>query len=180
MIHTDSVMQESVKLLFSKDQIKEKIKEIAEKISGDYEGKELVLIGILKGSFIFLADLARSITIPLTIDFARISSYGSDTVSSGKIHIIKDIEISLEGKEAIIVEDIVDTGLTLFHYAEALKKRKPRSVKICSLIDKVYRREKRVEIDYAGFTVKEGFLVGYGLDLNEFHRHLPGIYRIKE
>jgi len=173
-------MPEDKVLLYSKQLIEQKTREIAEKISRDYQGKKVILIGVLKGSFIFLADLVRFLTIPVTIDFVMISSYGSKASSSGELKITKDIEIPLWGKAVIIVEDIVDTGLTLFKFTEILKARKPESVKICALIDKIHRREKEVEIDYPGFQVKEGFLVGYGLDFDEKYRQLPGIYAIRE
>lgn len=173
-------MSEEKKVLYSEQQIKLRVAEIAKKISRDYEGKDLILIGILKGSFIFLADLVRFLTIPVTIGFVRISSYGSGTDSSGEIRIIHDIETSLEGKEVIIVEDIVDTGLTLFRYADILREKKPGSIKVCALIDKTHRREKSVTIDYSGFKVKDGFLVGYGLDFDEQYRHLPDIYLLPD
>lgn len=167
-------------LLISKESIQDRVKELAERISADYKGKEPVLIGILNGVVFFLADLAREITVPTKIDFIRASSYGSQMTSSGNIRLSKDVEIPLKGKSIILVEDIVDTGLTLAHIIELLKQKQATSVKVCALIDKLERRKRDISIDYCGFQIKEGFIVGYGLDYNEKYRHLPDICVLRE
>ncbi len=170
---------EELKLLISAEEIAKRVKELAAQISQDYKGREVVFIGILKGAFIFLADLVRAVDLPqLEIDFVRLASYGKSDTSSGEVQITKDIELSIQGKDVIVVEDIVDTGYTLAYFRDVLKLHEPRSVKICCLIDKAERREIEMEIDYCGFKVPKGFLVGYGLDFAEKYRHLPGIYEI--
>ncbi len=166
-------------ILIPKELIRKRVKEIAEKIRMDYEGKELVLVGILKGCVFFLADLAREIPLSIKIDFLRVASYGSEMVP-GKANLTKDVEIPLNGKHVIIVEDIVDTGQTLNYVKEIIKNKGAESVKTCVLIDKLERREKEVELDYCAFKVEKGFLVGYGLDYNEENRCLPDIYILKE
>jgi len=168
------------RILYSRDDIEIRVRELAQRISRDYEGRNVVLVGILKGAFIFLADLSRCLKIPYIVDFARLASYGSSTVSSGTIKITKDIETSLEGKDVILVEDIVDTGTTIAFFRERLWERNPRSIKTCALIDKKERREIDFEVDYAGFTVETGFIVGYGLDYDERFRCMPDIYVIEE
>lgn len=173
-------MNQRRKILFSTDQIEKRIEDLALMISQEYAGKELILIGILKGSFIFLADLVRRLTIPVIIDFARLASYGSKTFSEGEVTITKDIETSIAGKDVLLVEDIVDSGNTLAFYSKKLKAHRPNSLKICALIDKAQRRNKMVTIDYCGFKIQEGFVVGYGLDYDECYRNLPGIYVIEE
>lgn len=167
-------------ILYSKEVIDRRVKELADAISHDLEGKEVVLIGVLKGAFIFLADLARYLTISHSVDFTRLASYGSGLVSSGNITVTKDIETDIEGKEVVIVEDIIDTGITMAFLRERLEKRKPASIKICTLIDKKHRREITIDADYVGFAVDEGFVVGYGLDFDEKFRCLPDIYVIEE
>ncbi len=170
---------EELKLLISAEEIAKRVKELAAQISQDYKGREVVFIGILKGAFIFLADLVRAVDLPqLEIDFVRLASYGKSDTSSGEVQITKDIELSIQGKDVIVVEDIVDTGYTLAYLRDVLKLHEPRSVKICCLIDKAERREIEMEIDYCGFKVPKGFLVGYGLDFAEKYRHLSGIYEI--
>jgi len=166
-------------LLISQEKIQGRVKEIAAQISSDYEGEDVVLIGVLNGAVFFLADLAREITIPVRIDFMRAASYGSRQTSSGKVQLTKDVEIPLRDRSVILVEDIVDTGLTLSHIIEDLKGKGPRSLKTCVLIDKLERREIHVSIDYCGFRVEEGFLVGYGLDFDEQYRNLPDIHVLK-
>ena len=160
--------------------IQERVKEIADQISKDYEGTEPVLVGILKGSIIFMADLVRAMRIPVQIDFMRAASYGAETRSSGTVRITKDLELPIEGRPVIVIEDIVDTGLTLAYVKELLIKRGVASLKICALIDKPERRVRDVPVDYCGFNVPEGFLVGYGLDCNEEYRNLPEICVLKE
>ncbi|MCK4534209.1 MAG: hypoxanthine phosphoribosyltransferase [Syntrophobacterales bacterium] len=168
------------KILYSKEVIDRRVKELADAISHDLEGKEVVLIGVLKGAFIFLADLARYLKVPHSVDFTRVASYGSGLVSSGNITVTKDIETDIEGKEVVIVEDIIDTGITMAFLRERLEKKRPASIRICTLIDKKRRREIAIDADYVGFAVDEGFIVGYGLDFDEKFRCLPDIYVIEE
>lgn len=153
---------------------------IAKIISTDYQGRELVLIGVLKGAFIFLADLVRQLTLEkVKIDFLQASSYGADTVSSENIVLKKDIDVDIRGKDVLVVEDIVDTGLTLAYLIGHLESFSPSSIKICAMIDKSERRKAAVTVDYACSTVEKGFLVGYGLDYAEYYRNLPEIYHLK-
>ena len=168
------------KILYSREVIDRRVKELADAISHDLEGKEVVLIGVLKGAFIFLADLARYLKVPNSVDFTRLASYGSGLASSGNIAVTKDIETDIEGKEVVIVEDIIDTGITMAFLRERLEERKPASVRICALIDKKHRREIAIDADYVGFDLDEGFVVGYGLDFDEKFRCLPDIYVIEE
>jgi hypoxanthine phosphoribosyltransferase len=175
---TDMVMSELIEIL-SSTEIENKVSDVALRISEDYRDGDLVLVGALKGAFIFLADLARRLTIPTQIGFVGVSSYGDATQSSGKIKITNELDTSIEGKDVIIVEDIVDTGLTLQFIVTYLQSFKPRTIKICSLIDKSERRKVDVEVDYACFEIPEGFLVGYGLDHAEYYRNLPAIYHLK-
>jgi len=162
-------------ILITRDTIQKRVKEIAGEISSDYEGKEPVLIGILNGVIFFFADLVRELSIPTRIDFIRAASYGASMTSSGKIRFTKDVELPVQGKPVVVVEDIVDTGLTLTHIVKDLKDKDVESVKICALIDKLERREISIHIDYCGFQIEEGFLIGYGLDYDEKYRHLPDI-----
>jgi hypoxanthine phosphoribosyltransferase len=171
-------MPELVPIL-SKDDIHNIVSGLARKISTDYSGRELVLIGVLKGAFIFLADLSRNITIPHEIDFLRAASYGSGTSSSEKIKLTKEVEANLQGKNVLLVEDIIDTGITLSYLVAYIQRFNPAGVKICTLIDKRHRRRKEVSIEYAGYAAEEGFLVGYGLDYAEKYRNLPEIYHLK-
>ncbi len=165
--------------VFTKDEIKSMVLSIAEKISSDYQSGEIILIGVLKGAFIFLSDLIRHLTIPVAIDFVGTSSYESGTSSSGDIRLTKEVSVDLKHKDVIIVEDIVDTGLTLTYLIDYIKSFGPRSVKICALIDKQERREADIRIDYPCYSINKGFLVGYGLDFNENYRGLSGIYQLK-
>lgn len=165
--------------LISPDELRRHLDEMAERINKDYEGRSLVLIGILKGSFIFLADLARRLTVPVEIDFVRLASYGAKAETSGQIEITKDIELAVEGRDVLLVEDIIDTGTTVAWYLEKMQGRSPASIKICALIDKYERRSKKVPIDYVCFPLEKGFVVGYGLDFSERHRNLPGIYEVQ-
>lgn len=166
------------KLIFSEAQIQARVKELGSKITSEYKDGQLVVLGILNGAFIFMSDLVRAIDLPLEIDFVRASSYDDATVSSGEIRFSKDVEISLAGKDVLVVEDIVDTGRTLSFLMQVLKGHQPKSVKICSLIDKKERREEDVVVDYVGFVVQEGFLIGYGLDCAQHYRNLPAIYHL--
>lgn len=166
--------------VISEDEIHRQISRIAQTISGDYRGRELVMVGVLKGAFLFLADLARQLTLEkIKIDFIQASSYGADTVSSEKILLKKDIDIDVRGKDILLVEDIVDTGLTLAYLINHLRGFGPNSVKVCAMIDKSERRKTTVKVDYACFAVATGFLVGYGLDYAEDYRNLPEIYHME-
>jgi hypoxanthine phosphoribosyltransferase len=167
------------KILYSKEVIDQRVKDLADAISRDLEGKEVVLVGVLNGAFIFMADLARYLKVPHSVDFTRLASYGSGLASSGSITVTKDIETDIEGKEVVIVEDIVDTGITMAFLRERLEKRRPASIRICTLIDKKQRREASIDADYVGFDLDEGFIVGYGLDFDERFRCLPDIYVIE-
>lgn len=167
-------------VLFSKDVIEQRVRELAEEISRDHAGGELIVVGILKGAFIFMADLIRSLKVPCQVDFAQLASYGSGTVSSGDVVIRKDIGLPIAGRDVLIVEDIVDTGLTLSFLVETLKKREPRSLKVCVFLDKKARRKVPFTADYTGFDIDDRFVVGYGLDFNEQGRYLPDICLIKE
>lgn len=166
--------------LISGAQIAERVAELGERISEDYQGKNLVIVGILKGAIVFLSDLIREISIPLYLDFMAVSSYGSSTQSSGVVRILKDLDKSIENKDVLIVEDIIDSGLTLKYLVENLEARYPNSVKVCTLLDKPARRKTQVSIDYNGFTIPDEFAVGYGLDYNDNYRNLPGVYVLKE
>jgi len=161
------------------DEIRNMVLQMARRISSAYKGHDLVLVSVLKGSFVFLADLMRHLTIPVRIDFVWISSYGSGTTSSEQLILKKGIEIDITEKDVLIVEDIVDTGLTMVFLIDYLNSLKPRSVKICSLLDKQEHRKNQIQVDYACHVVESGFLVGYGLDHAEHYRALPEIYQLK-
>jgi hypoxanthine phosphoribosyltransferase len=166
--------------VITRDEIQRRISAVAKAISADHQGRELVLIGVLKGAFFFLADLARQLTIDkIKIDFLQASSYGADTSSSENIILKKDIDIDIRGQEVIVVEDIVDTGLTLTYLIDHLEGFGPKCVKVCTLIDKKERRQAKVKVDYVCMTVEKGFLVGYGLDFAEDYRNLPEIYHMQ-
>lgn len=156
-----------------------KVKQIGAQISADYQGRDLVLVAVLKGAFIFLADLVRHLTVPVKIDFLQAASYGGATRSSGKVDLVKPIGIDIRGRDVLLVEDIVDTGLTVVRILDYLRSHAPRSLKLCTLIDKRERREAKVPIDYAGHTCEKGFLVGYGLDYAEDYRYLDGIFQLQ-
>lgn len=164
--------------LYSQREIQKRVKELARTISEDYRKEDLILIGVLKGAFVFLSDLARNLSIPVKLDFVRLASYGSQSQSQGEIRLTKSIEIPIKDKHVLVVEDIVDSGLTLKFLLEFLKKENPQSVRICALIDKSERREVVVPVDYIGFSIPKGFIVGYGLDYDEQYRHLPGLYHL--
>jgi len=166
--------------VINKHDIHRQIRRIAETISIDYQGRELVLIGVLKGAFLFLADLARELKLAkVKIDFLQASSYGADTVSSENIVLKKDIDVDIRGKDVLVVEDIVDTGLTLAYLIRHLEGFSPSSIKVCAMIDKRERRKAAIRVDYACTTIDKGFLVGYGLDYAEDYRNLPEIYHLK-
>ncbi|MCD6489289.1 MAG: hypoxanthine phosphoribosyltransferase [Thermodesulfobacterium sp.] len=171
--------KENLKLVISKKVIYQKVKELAQKINKDYKNTPVIFIGTLKGAFIFLADLVRNIKNPnVQVDFVRVKSYGMSDTSSEKIEITKEVELPLEGKNVILVEDIVDTGITLKFLYDYIKSFNPKSIKICVLIDKKERRKIKIPIDYVGFEIEKGFLVGYGLDFAEKFRHLPEIKEV--
>lgn len=173
-------MEEQIsRILFSREELLKRIAELGEEITRDYKGKNLLVLAILKGAVPFMADLIQHIKIPLTYDFMAVSSYGASTTSSGVVRIMKDLERSVEGVHILIVEDIVDTGLTLKYLKENLTARNPESVRIVTLLDKPERRKVDVKPDYNGFTIPDEFVVGYGLDFNELYRNLPYIGILK-
>jgi len=174
MLHSD--LKE---ILLSEEQIAQKVRYLGQRISEDYQGNSILVIGILKGAVIFLADLVRNITIPVGIDFMAVSSYGKASESSGVVQILKDLDQNIEGRHVMVVEDIVDTGLTLKYLLENLSTRKPASLKICTLLDKPTRRKSDVVPDYNGFTIPDEFVVGYGLDYAEKYRNLREIGVLK-
>ncbi len=166
-------------ILYSEEALNARLTELGEQIKNDYAGKPLTVISILKGSNIFTSDLVRKINLPLKMDFMAVSSYGNATESTGVVRIIKDLDGSVEGENLLIVEDIVDSGLTLKYLKEILLTRNPASVKICTLLDKPARRKESVNIDYLGFEVPDGFIVGYGIDYAERYRNLPYVGILK-
>ena len=168
-------MAETIKELFSEEAIDARIRELGAQISRDYAGKELHLICVLKGSSFFTCELAKRITVPVYLDFMSVSSYGSETTSSGVVKIVKDLDSPLKGKNVIVVEDIVDTGHTLSYLMGMLKGREPVSLRLCTLLDKPERRVAEVFVDYIGFTIPDKFIVGYGLDYDQKYRNLPYI-----
>lgn len=174
-----SVIEDIDKILVTRKEIEKKVKELGEKISSDYKNGELVLIGVLKGGFVFLADLVRQITVPMEIDLISVSSYGLSTKSSGVVRIIKDTDISIQDKHVLIVEDLVDTGLTLRYLKELLLTRNPLSLKVCTAFDKPTRRKVLIDIEYEGIIVPDEFIVGYGLDFAGKYRNLPDICTLK-
>lgn len=168
-------MSDQINVLFSEEQVDQRIREIADMINADYAGKELHMIGILKGSVYFLAELSKRITVPVSLDFMSVSSYGDGTKSSGIVKIVKDLDHALEGKDVLIVEDIIDSGRTLSHLMKILKERHPASLEICTLLDKPDRREAPVDVKYTCFVIPDTFIVGYGLDYAQKYRNLPYI-----
>jgi hypoxanthine phosphoribosyltransferase len=164
-----------MKVLLSFDQIQQRILELGKQIAAEYAGREPHLVGVLKGACPFLTDLAQAIELPLTLDYIAVSSYGAATKSSGEVRLMKDLDQGLDGRDLIIVEDIVDTGLTLNYLLRLLRARGPRSVKVASLLSKAARRLVDVQVDYLGFEIEDQFVVGYGLDHNQRYRNLPDI-----
>ncbi len=164
-----------MEVFISRDQIFEKVNDLAAQIKTDYENENPLLVGALKGSFIMMSDLVRALDIPLEVDFLSVSSYGAGTESSGRIELRQDLKTPVENRHVLLVEDIVDTGLTLNFLIEKLQKRNPKSLRVCALLDKPARREVPVSIDYVGFTIPDKFIVGYGLDFDEKYRYLPDI-----
>ncbi len=165
--------------MFTREQIAERVRELGGRIERDYQGKELVLLGVLKGSYIFISDLARAIDLPLSVDFIGLSSYGEATESSGVVKITSDLAQPIEGKHVLIVEDIVDTGLTMRYLLDNLATRRPASVKLCTLLHKPSRARTRIPIDYLGFQIEDRFVVGYGLDHGDKYRNVPFIGVLK-
>lgn len=168
-------MAETIKVLISEEDVDAKIAELGMQISEEYAGKSVHLICILKGSVFFMCELAKRITVPVTMDFMSVSSYGDGTSSSGIVKIAKDLDETLEGKDVIVIEDIIDSGRTLYYLLDVLQKRNPNSMKLCTLLDKPERRVKDVKVDYVGFCIPDEFVVGYGLDYAQKYRNLPYI-----
>ncbi|MBO7336901.1 MAG: hypoxanthine phosphoribosyltransferase [Lachnospiraceae bacterium] len=175
-------MEGKVTVLISEEDVEKRITELAGEISRDYAGKEVLFVCILKGSIFFTTALAKHMSVPVTFDFMSVSSYGDATVSSGRVKIIKDLDDSIEGKDVIVIEDIIDSGRTLDHLVRLLEVRKPNSIKLCTLLDKPDRREIDVKVDYVGFTIPDAFVVGYGLDYKQHYRNLPyvGVLHLNE
>lgn len=168
-------MEDKIKVLLTEEEVDERIKTLGQKISEDYAGQNVHLICVLKGGAFFMCELAKRITVPVSMDFMSVSSYGNGTESSGAVKIIKDLDESIEGKNVLIVEDIIDSGNTLHYLVEILYKRKPADIKICTLLDKPERRVADVHVDYVGFDIPDEFVVGYGLDYAQKYRNLPYI-----
>ena len=166
-------------VLFSEEQLKNRVREIAQQITADYQGKEIMLISVLRGSFVFMADLCRAIDLPCTLDFMVVSSYGKGTKSSGQVQITKDLSEDISDRHIIVVEDILDSGNTLSYLLKILENRHPASIRLCTLLDKPDRRVKPVQVHYSGFTIPDAFVVGYGLDYAEKYRNLPYIGILK-
>ena len=163
------------KPLITQQGIQRRIKELGTKISEDYRGKEIFLVGILKGAYVFFADLARTIQVPVRVDFMLVSSYGTRSKTSGVVRAISDITADIKGKDVLLVEDIVDSGLTLKYLIKTLRSKKPRSLKVCVLLDKAERRKYDLPLDYVGFTIPDRYVIGYGLDYQDHYRNLPYI-----
>ncbi|HXZ95302.1 MAG TPA: hypoxanthine phosphoribosyltransferase [Dehalococcoidia bacterium] len=174
------VSQSQLKILISHDKIAKAIDRLAHEIRRDYQGKRPLLISVLKGSFVFMADLIRQLDLPLELDFVRLSSYGAARESSGKVKVVQGVKTAIKGRDVLVVEDIVDTGITISFLLDYLKKKKPASLKLCVLTDKPSRRKVPVPINYLGFTVPDKFIVGYGLDFDEKFRNLPDIYTLED
>ena len=171
--------QDIERVLFSEEELKRRVAELGARINEDYAGKKLILIGVLRGSFIFVADLVRQLNLPCTVDFMAVSSYGTGTTSSGQVRIVKDLSEDIAGRDVLVVEDIMDTGHTLSYLLQYLKDKGAASVRLCALLDKPSRRTVPVEIQYCGFTIPDYFVVGYGLDYAERYRNLPYIGVLK-
>lgn len=175
----DNMKEDVLRVLLSEDEIREKVRELGGKITADYKNSNLMLVTVLKGAVVFLADLMRQIDVPAEIDFMVVSSYGSGVKSSGVVKIVKDLDVPLAGKDILIVEDILDSGLTLSYIKELLESRGPRSIRIATLLDKPSRRKVDLQADYIGFSVADEFVIGYGLDYDEKYRNLPYIGILK-
>jgi hypoxanthine phosphoribosyltransferase len=168
-------MKETTRVLIPEDKVDERIAQLGEQISQDYAGRQVHLIGILKGSIFFICELAKRITVPVTMDFMSVSSYGAGTKSSGVVKLIKDLDDPINGKDVLVVEDIIDSGRTLSYLLKNLSSRQPASIRLCTLLDKPERREVDVEVDYQGFRIPDEFVIGYGLDYDQRYRNLPYI-----
>jgi len=168
------------KLILNRDQIRHEIERLAEEIRRDYMHKTPLLVGILKGSFVFMADLIRVLNMPVEVDFVKLASYGAGTTSSGEVKVIQGLESPIEGKDVLVVEDIIDSGITLSFFLDYLRDRRAASVRLCVLVDKIARRQVNVPVDYVGIQVQDEFVVGYGIDYNEQFRHLPDLYAIED
>ncbi len=168
-------MSEKISVLISREEVLKKIQSMADQISADYAGKEIALVCVLKGGVFFMTELSKYITVPCTLDFMSVSSYGNGTVSSGTVCIVKDLDEKIEGRDVLVVEDIIDSGRTLSYLMEMLAERNPKSLKLCTLLDKPERREAEVAVDYTGFQIPDAFVVGYGLDYQQKYRNLPYI-----
>jgi hypoxanthine phosphoribosyltransferase len=174
------VFQPQLKILISRDEIAKAVERLASEIESDYQGKQPLLIGVLKGAFVFMADLIRQLNLPLELEFVRLSSYGAARESSGRVTIVQELKTPIKGRDVLVIEDIVDTGITISFLLAYLSTKKPASLKLCVLTDKPSRRRVPVSIDYLGFTVPDKFVVGYGLDCDERFRHLPEICVIED
>src|SRR5512136_2274642 len=174
------VFKSQLKILISRDQIYEAVTGLARQIERNYQGKQPLLIGVLKGSFVFMADLVRRIDLPLELEFIKLSSYGAARESSGKVRVVQGLETHIRGRHVLVVEDIVDTGVTISFLLDYLRKKKPASLKLCALADKPSRRRVPLPIDYLGLTVPNKFIVGYGIDCDEKFRNLPDIYAMED
>ena len=168
-------MKEKINVMITEEEISKRILEVADRINKDYEGRELILICVLKGGVMFMCDLAKGLNLDVRLDFMSVSSYGAETKSSGVVKIIKDLDNSIEGRDVLIVEDIIDSGNTLAYLLDILEKRGPKSIKLCTLLDKPSRREKDVVVDYVCFEIEDKFVLGYGLDYDQRYRNLPYI-----
>lgn len=175
-------MTEHIRVLLSEEEVDKRIQEIGKQINKDYAGKQIHLVCVLKGGSFFMCELAKRITVPLSLDFMSVSSYGSETKSSGVVKIVKDLDEPLKDKDVLIIEDIVDSGRTLSYLIEMLKDRKPKSLRLCTLLDKPERRMVDVDVDYTGFVIPDEFVVGYGLDYDQRYRNLPyiGVVEFKD
>jgi hypoxanthine phosphoribosyltransferase len=167
-------------ILLSSRQIETRVRELGQKISDDYRGKDLLMVGVLKGAFVFLADLVRAMTVPVRLDFLGVASYGEQTISSEEVKVFKDLNEPVAGQNLLLVEDIIDSGLTTEYLLRLLQVRSPASIKLCTLLDKPARRKCPISIDYRGFRIDDHFVVGYGMDVGEEYRHLPHIRILKE
>ena len=167
------------KVLYTEEQLAQRVKELGAQITADYAGKTPLIASVLRGSYVFMADLTRAIDLPISVDFMAVSSYGAGTSSSGQVQILKDLSDRIDGKDLIVVEDILDSGNTLYYLLDVLRARRPASIRLCTLLDKPSRRIKPIQADYCGFTIPDAFIVGYGLDFAEKYRNLPYIGVLK-
>lgn len=172
-------MKDNLDILITKENIKKRVRKLGEKISIDYKGKEIIAIGILKGGWVFMADLVREIEIPVMCDFIGVSSYGDGAVSSERVKLISDIRIPVNGKDVLLIDDIIDTGFSIKFVKDYIESKNPAGIKLCVLLDKPSRRKEDIHVDYTGFTIPDRFVVGYGLDYAEKYRNLPYIATVK-